>query len=361
MPLVAKSFSPDAYRNTSLVGREHEGMRLDHYIRHHFETFSRKAIQEKIALGEILIENRPGRQKPGTKVHENDRVSLVSYRRDGEDEHWRGRKLAVSSEPDIVFEDDGLYAVSKPPYMSVHPTGKHLFNCATVVLEAKYGHKVHSIHRLDRETSGLVLLGKNPTCASELTRQFENGTVKKCYFFIAKKTPLYRGSWDFCECARLAPADLDEKRVAVAHFDPGSRRGKYAETHFRILFDHGTYALGLAFPKTGRQHQIRVHAALNGLPLLGDKLYLGGFETFRRFKDNAATDEDHRLVEIPRHALHAVALVIDHGGNRKLLTDTIADDLGRWVSDTLTIETQKLESTIEEEIRRAFSVPTMMP
>ena len=350
--LVEKSFSPDAYKNVTLVGRECDGMRLDRYIQRHFETFSRGTIQEKIALGEIVIENRPGKQKPGMKVHENDRVALVSYRRDGEDEYWEGRKLSLTTDMTVIFEDEDLYVVSKPPYMSVHPTGKHLFNCATVVLEARCCHKVHSLHRLDRETSGLLLVGKNPAGASALTRQFENGTVEKCYFFIAKKMPPYQGRKDFVESARLAPADLDSRRVAVVHYPPDDRRGKHAETCFHILHDLGSYALGLAFPKTGRQHQIRVHAALNGLPLLGDKLYLGGFKMFQRFKDGIATPEDHSLMEVPRHALHAVALAIDYKNRRRVLIDDLPDDLGRWLHDT--VDLKKLNIDIERKIHETF-------
>ena len=77
---------------------------------------------------------------------------------------------------------------NKPAYMSTHPTGRHLFHCATVYYEQKLNQStVHSIHRLDRETSGVLLLAKNPTTANQLTVEFENNNVKKCYFFIAEK------------------------------------------------------------------------------------------------------------------------------------------------------------------------------
>ena len=103
---------------------------------------------------------------------------------------------------------------------------------------------------------------------------------------------------------RLEQVSTGLERMCMRYHPANSLKGKYASTKFIILMQNQTHALGLAFPKTGRQHQIRVHAMIHGFPLIGDKLYLGGFPIFQRFKDIQATIFDHQLMEIlDRHSM----------------------------------------------------------
>ncbi len=351
MTLLEKSFSRNKYYAKYLVDEEHEGMRLDQFIQIYLASFSRQAVKEKIKNGDVIIEGRNAPHRPSVKIHHKEIITLITKRTVHEDEYWHGEIIELDEVPKIIFEDDDLLVIDKPPFMSTHPTGKHLFNCATVYFESIYKKTVHSIHRLDRETSGVLLLGKNPTAAQILTAHFENDRVKKCYFFIAEiDDSKYQGSSEFTANERMGSTEEGLKRVYINHFPEDSKHGKHACTFFKILHNENGYILGLAFPRTGRQHQIRVHAMIHGLPLIGDKLYLGSFEMFQRFKDNLASDGDHSKMQLPRHALNAMALKIPYQGKDRIFEGKLPDDLKKWIDQKLTISADKIEKIAWKEI-----------
>jgi len=355
MTILSKSFSSDKYEAVYLVDEEHHGMRLDQYLQMYLASFSRQSVKKKIKDKDIIIHGRPGTHKPSTILHHKDKITLVTHKTIHEDEWWNGEQLELQTTPDIVFQDDDLVVISKPPYMATHPTGKHIFNCATVFFEAQTNKTVHSIHRIDRETSGVLLLGKNPKTANVMTECFENDQVKKCYFFLAKVKPEYNNK-SYLECdRRLGAMDEGLKRVYIHHFPVDSEQGKHAFTRFKIIHQENGYVAGLAFPRTGRQHQIRVHAMVNGLPLIGDKLYLGNFKMFQRFKDNIASKEDHDLMELHRHALHAIALKIPFKGEEVVFKSHIPLDLQAWIKANLTVSIEKLESDLFIQVENYFN------
>ena len=349
MSLLGKKFEQDQYQARHLVDELHEGIRLDQFVQLLLPSFSRQAVKEKIKKGEIVIEGRTPPHRPSCRLHHQEVVIINTFRSSHEDEFWAGKKLDLP-QPRIIYEDDHLLVISKPPFMSTHPTGRHLFYCATVFYESLYNQTIHSIHRLDRETSGILLLGKNPDIANQLSEKFENSQVKKCYFFIGVINETYQGE-DYLEAReRLGSAQEGLKRVYVESFAENSLLGKRAYTEFYILHREDKYLLGLAFPHTGRQHQIRVHAMLRGFPLLGDKLYLGDFELFQRFKDQLATTSDHQLMQIPRHALHAIGLKMDY--KKQIFLDQLPDDLKLWIEQNLSIELPDLNEKIAECFNR---------
>lgn len=349
--LLDKTFSPTQYKIIWEIEPHEDAIRLDQFIKNNFENWSREEIKRKIKKGEVLIENRPAPHRPNTKVHTGEKVTLVTNKGTHEDEYWSGELLDLKTEPDIIYEDDDLVVISKPPFMTTHPTGKRLFNCATVFFENKYKKTVHSIHRLDRETSGVLLLGRNPETANLLTSEFENNRVQKCYFFIARIKDHFDHSIEFEANQRLAAQDDGLKRVLIDAFPEDSKEGKHAQTTFKIIAEEEDFVFGLAFPKTGRQHQIRVHAQVHGLPLIGDKIYLGGYEMFQRFKDGLATEEDHQLMEIPRHALHAMALKINFKGKATIFNSHIPDDFKEWIKKNSTFSIDALEKKCDEVIK----------
>lgn len=354
MSIISKSYRNDLFEVRHLVDEEHEGMRLDQFLGLYLDSFSREMIKKKITANEITIVDRPGKHKPSTVLHHKDEVVIRFYKTRYEDEYWKGEKLQLQTAPDIVFEDEDLIVISKPAFMSTHPAGRHVFNCATVFFEMKYQHTIHSLHRIDRETSGILMLGKNPQMATEMMIRFEQDDVKKCYLFIGKKLPGFNFQEHFIANERIASPDEGLKRVVVESYPEDSTQGKHARTFFYLLEDLPEHVIGIACPQTGRQHQIRVHALAHHMPLIGDKLYLGNYPMFQRFKDQVAAPEDYQLMEIPRHALHAIALKIPYKGSDKLFITKIPTDLAEWIVKKSTLSLENLEQKIKDTVERYY-------
>lgn len=355
MSILSKAYRDDVFEVRHLVDEEYDGARLDQFIQTYLDSFSREMIKKKIKENEITIVGRPGVHKPSTVLHHQDEVVVRFYKSKYEDEFWRGKKLELQMNPDIVFEDNDLIVISKPAFMSTHPAGRHVFNCATVFFEMKYEQTIHSLHRIDRETSGILMLGKNPKIANEMMGHFEHDDVKKCYLFIARANENYRAKNEFIANERMSSPGEGLKRVYVEHYPENSLEGKHARTFFFILEQVGDYIIGIACPQTGRQHQIRVHALAHGIPLIGDKLYLGSYEMFQRFKDQLATPEDHDLMEIPRHALHAIAVKIPYKKEKeKIFITNIPADLKKWILDKTALDIETLEARIVQTIRNYY-------
>ena len=335
-------------------------MRLDQFLQSSTGPgLSRRAIQAKIRSGDVTVGGRPFPVRASIRVKEGQTVAFTIRRTTHEDEYWNGQIVPLEKAK-ILYQDDGLVALYKPPFMSTHPTGRHLFHCATVFLEQKTGRPVHSLHRLDRETSGVLLLAKNPRAARFVTPFFELGKVKKSYFFIAEKRPHFKGACKFSANERLGSEKKTlRERVCVFAYPTNSPRGRHARTDFKILWETKDrrgihYLLGLAFPRTGRQHQIRVHAKTHGFPLLGDKLYCGDYPLFQRFKDLCATPLDHQLMQIPRHALHALAIQVPH--TNQPFWCPLPDDLVKWMAENLDLPfpLESIEEQLRTEVFREF-------
>jgi RluA family pseudouridine synthase len=355
MSILSKVYRDDIFEVRHLVDEEHEGHRLDQFIQLYLDSFSRELIKKKIKGKEISIIGRPGIHKPSTVLHHRDEVLIKFFKSKYEDEYWLGDKLELQMSPDIVFEDDELIVISKPAFMSTHPAGRHVFNCATVFFEKKHEQTIHSLHRIDRETSGILMLGKNPKIANEMMTHFEKDEVKKCYLFIALANEYYTGKKEFIANERMSSPDIGLKRIYVEHYPEHSLNGKHARTNFYILEQFGPYIIGIACPQTGRQHQIRVHALAHGIPLIGDKMYLGSYEMFQRFKDQLATPEDHKLMEIPRHALHAIAIKIPYKKeHEKIFITAIPSDLKKWILEKTSLNIEMLEIKITQTIKTYY-------
>lgn len=353
MSEIEKSFTTEKYVVIHTVQPEQEGWRLDQFVQKCMPTLSRQYLKKKIEKGEVEISGRNPPHKPSVKVHHLEKVTITTHN-DGmmEDELWNGKPIPRDQKPGIVFEDEELIVCNKPPFMITHPAGKNLFYCATVFFETLYKKTIHSIHRIDRETSGLLLLGKNPKVSQRVSYLFENDKVRKCYFFIAHKKP---GALPFPFTARQR-MDREEGNIPSAMMSvwpEDSNQGKASETHFELLLEKNGFVLAMAFPLTGRQHQIRVHAATNGYPLLGEKLYNGDPGVFMRFKDHEPTEEDHELLQIPRHALHATALKLTYPADK--MTYFIAplpEDLATWIEEKLKLERKEVETLIAEKVKQ---------
>jgi RluA family pseudouridine synthase len=351
MSEIEKSFTTEKYVVTYPVEKEQDGWRLDQFVQKCMPTLSRQFLKKKIEKGEVEISGRKPPHKASVKVHHGEKVTITTHN-DGmiEEEFWYGEVVPKTEKPTIIFEDADLLVVNKPPYMITHPAGKNLFYCATVFFETIYKKTIHSIHRLDRETSGILLLGKNPRVSQKVASLFENDLVRKCYFFIAHKRE-NSTCFPFTAKERMDREEDAIPRGIMSWYDEKSDKGKESETHFEMLLEKNDYVLALAFPLTGRQHQIRVHASLHGYPLLGDKLYNGDPGVFMRFKDHAATDEDHVKMQIPRQALHAVAIRLAYPGDKmNHFIAPLPKDLSDWIEKVLGLKHSEVEDLIKKRV-----------
>jgi 23S rRNA pseudouridine1911/1915/1917 synthase len=363
MSEIEKSFTTERYIVQYPVRPEHDGMRLDAFLKERWETLSREYLKKKIEKAEVVISGRQAPHRPSTKVHDGETVTVYTYKSAFEDEYWRGEKLNLILNPEVVFEDEDMILISKPPFMSTHPAGRHLFNCATVVFETKYNKTIHSAHRLDRETSGLLVLAKNTKTAGDIQQKFEHHQVRKCYFLVAHNTQkLEASNFPILAEERLAKGDelpnVEDlvTRLSIHCFDKNSGIGKHAETEFKFIWGNSKYLILLAYPKTGRQHQIRAHAAHHGFSLLGDKIYNGDHGVFTRFKDHLETEQDYQKMQIPRHALHSISLNFEYKGKKQIYIDHIPLDLKNWITQNIKeIKIDELEQQIKSKIKADFS------
>lgn len=212
---------------------------------------------------------------------------------------------AAEVEDWILEESEDLIVLNKPGWVVCHPSKNGPFSSLVgAVRELRGLERVHLVSRLDRETSGLVVLARNHRTASRLQTAFAKRQTRRRYL------ALLRG--------RLAEERSCESNLEP---DPGSPvhvqqrvsfggRGKAAVTHFRPLVHWGDCTLAEVVPETGRKHQIRVHAAWLGHPVAGDKIYGGDPEAYLAFIDKGWTPQLRQRLRFPRQALHAERLEI---------------------------------------------------
>lgn len=304
---IERNFFEDRYEITAQVEKIHDGFRLDQFVQLIFTSFSREFIKKKIQKKEVIILKRPGLAKPSTKLHFQEKVFMLCRRDSIEDEYWNHQKIPLQENLEVLLHEPQFCVINKPPFMCAHPTGRHVFYCATVYASRLLNQDFSSVHRLDRETSGVLLLASNPEKGKELAQLFEYHKIQKYYFLIAHKKKSV--SFPFTAHERIGErVDGPHTRLFMYCFPVHSSQGKSAITEFHLLAENDHYYCVLAKPKTGRQHQIRTHAAYHGFPLVGDKIYNDDPDVFYRFKDQIATSLDYQNMQLPRHALHALAI-----------------------------------------------------
>jgi len=263
------------------------GQRLDKVIPAHVQDLSRAVVQRLIKTGEVTVNGQPSR--PSYRVQVGDEV-VVRVPVDMPE--------AVVPEDiplDIIYEDDTFLAVNKPAGMVVHPALGHtsgtlvnavLAHCPQI---ADVGglERAGIVHRLDKDTSGLILVAKDEATRAALQRQFKRRQVVKTYLALVEDQVQPR------EGVIEAPVGRDKhqrKRMAVV------RRGREAQTTYRVVEYFADHTLLEVRPYTGRTHQVRVHLAWLGYPVVGDRVY------GRRRQ---------RLLQ-SRHFLHAAQLRFTH-------------------------------------------------
>ena len=286
----------DAARAFTFTGDENE--RLDKVLVNHLPEFSRSRLQALIKDGAVQVD-RQIVTKTGTMIEPGSLVQVMIPQ-------IQPSELSPEAIPlEIVFENRDLILINKPAGMVVHPSAGH--DTGTLVhavlayaphLEGVGGEQRPGIvHRLDKETSGLILVAKNDRAHRFLQEQFRQREVKKMYLALVDgKPPTPEGKID----APIARDSVQRKRMAVV--PPGRGRNAVTEYYTRETFINHT--LLEVFPLTGRTHQIRLHMAFLNCPVVGDRVY-------GRRKPS---------LEINRHFLHAARISLRIPGENKTRT-----------------------------------------
>lgn len=270
---VLKSLIGNKYLVKYAVGHTQAGTRLDRFLMARYRKRSREQLKRAIDSGAITVsrEGGPhlnlGRLKPSFALQIGDVVHVLSTRSREPDVNFNYRAL---------YEDDAILVIDKPANLPVHPAGRFFFNTLLTHLKTRgFTNSQESlndyylVHRIDKETSGILLLAKTRAACNHLTLQFRNRETDKYYLAIARGAPS-APAFDVADPIGKRPGSpIGLKIYRVAEADGGWS----AHTHFELVETRGAFSLLACFPRTGRQHQIRVHADLAGLPLVGDKLY----------------------------------------------------------------------------------------
>ncbi|MFH1379670.1 MAG: RluA family pseudouridine synthase [bacterium] len=282
-----------------------ENLRLDIFLAHRMPEYSRSFFQRLIKDGKVLKNGKPCCSSH--KVTQGDELS-VEYSADG-----------IILEPDtsidlnIIHEDKDLIIVNKAPGMVVHPAAGNPTGTLANALAAHKGFinrnnkkdplRPGIVHRLDKFTSGVMVVAKNDKAHYFLSRQFLNRKVKKIYLAIV------HGTVQDAEAVIDVPLerDIHNRQKMAVHL-----AGRKAETYIKLKSTHGLYSLVEIRPKTGRTHQIRVHMQYYGCPIAGDTIYGG-----------KKVDAQLTGLLIPRQMLHAWKLTITHPRSLKEVTYTV--------------------------------------
>ncbi len=281
---------------------EHAGRRADVFLCGRMKRRSRAQIQGWMAAGRVT---RAGRAlKPSDRVRARDEIRVRFERR--EDPPARFESLP------IVYEDEQLLAVNKPGRLLSHPTDKIRRNSVTEILSRHLGGaRPHLVHRLDRETSGLLILAKTKAAARSLTDQFATRGAQKRYLALVRGRVLWR--------ATEADAPLARSGGEIWVRQEVSPDGAPTLTRFKRLAVGGGASLVAAEPKTGRLHQIRAHLSWLGHPVLGDKLYQDGGSAYLKMTRGQIAPEDLAALGAERQMLHAWTLSLRHPRDGRLL------------------------------------------
>ncbi len=311
-------------------------LRIDRFVLDRTTRISRTRIQDGIRAGSITVNGQE--VKPNYKVRPNDEIKMLIPRHPEYTDELLAQPMALN----IVYEDADLLVLDKPPGLVVHPgvgnhrdtlvngLAFHLRGLDIPVADGNPDNRPGLVHRIDKDTSGLLVVAKTPWAMTHLAKQFFDHTVERRYVALVWGSPEpAKGTIE----ANLDRDPSDRRRMAVTR-DPDE--GKHAITHYTTLEDLYYVSLLECRLETGRTHQIRVHMKHIGHPLFNDARYGGErirkgtvFTRYRQFVE-------HTFEVMPRQALHARTLGFIHPttGLKMSFESPLPDDfqacLKRW-------------------------------
>ncbi|MCM8530191.1 MAG: RluA family pseudouridine synthase [Lentisphaeraceae bacterium] len=309
-----------------IIEEDEAGQRIDKFLTELFDDYSRMFLQKLIKQGDVTLK-RDGKLMEGFKSGENifvgDEISVTLP------EEQSFELKAEKIDLPILFEDEHMLVINKPAGMVVHPgAGVHdgtLVNALLGYSEETFRPMDEEgrpgiVHRLDKETSGVLIVAKNRKAKERLSRSFAKRTVDKYYVALLRgHIRIGRGTLE----TMIGRSKVNRQKMVVYDEDAGV--GKNAITHYKVIAQNNGSTLVKVKIDTGRTHQIRVHMSEMGFPVIGDKIY--GTKRLE-MKDSPK-----------RHLLHAWRLKIDHpeSGEQMTFTAPIPEDFTE-ISDKFKIE-----------------------
>lgn len=279
------------------------GKRLDQAMAELFADYSRARLQTWIRAGQVLVDGEV--KRPRDTVHTGQTISITATATVS-DERWHAQAIAL----DILYEDDALLVINKPVGLVVHPAAGNpdstllnalLHHCPTLAHVPRAG----IVHRLDKDTSGLLVVAKTLAAHTQLVKQLQARTMRREYEAIVTGALISGGTID----APLDRHPVHRKKRAVSEW------GKPAITHYRVLERFRQHTRTKVRLETGRTHQIRVHMAHIHHPIVGDSVYGGRLQLPKGASDELIAT----LRSFKRQALHAQRLCLTHPVTKELM------------------------------------------
>ena len=298
----------DAQELTLRVGSSIKERRVDKYLHGRFGNFSRVMIQEIIKAGAVKVNGKI--VKPSFKLSPGDEINLTLP-------ELPSKEILPEDIPlDIIYEDDDLIVLNKQADMVVHPARSNTHGTLVNAL-AFYSDKLSSgtgefrpgiVHRLDKDTTGVMVVAKNDTAQWKIAKQFERRQVKKTYLAIVHGTP------ELTADRIKAPLGMHPRIREKCAIRP--EIGKEAITFYEVAESFRGFSLLKLTPQTGRTHQIRVHLSYIKHPIVGDDMYGGKVVYPWQLADAEHTVQDPI---IDRCALHASTIEFKHPTTEKIM------------------------------------------
>ncbi|HSM30865.1 MAG TPA: RluA family pseudouridine synthase [Woeseiaceae bacterium] len=295
------------------IDAERAGQRIDNFLRNELPGVPKGRVYRLLRRGEVRVNG--GRVRAEYRLAEGDEVRIPPARvREGGPPP--PSRLAADMLDRVIYEDKRLLVINKPTGAAVHGGSGVSHGVIELLRHARPDlRELALVHRLDRETSGCLVLAKRRSALRELHQRFRDNQVEKNYLALVV------GDWQYGEQVIDAPLFVQNRKGGERHVIV-SDAGKPARTRVSLSRTYGVYSLLQCAPETGRTHQIRVHLAHAGHPIAGDERY-GDEEVNRRLQ----------ALGLPRLFLHAQSIAFpDEHGNELHFTAPLPDDLDRFLA-----------------------------
>ncbi|WP_169306958.1 RluA family pseudouridine synthase [Ferrimonas sediminicola] len=284
------------------------GQHLYQFLRARFPYLNEQTWQAFVDQGEVAIDGVRAEGDPQLEPGQVLSYRIGDYFEGQVDTGWK-----------LLWQGEEIIAVHKPHGLPVSRTTRNIINTlAALVRRDSDWPEAHLLHRLDLETGGIVLLGKDKAAASRWQPRLKQLMVRKVYHAVLWGLP----SWDEREFECRLGTRADSPIRCQMHVCGDDDKGKQSRTQFRVLARGDDCALVECQLVTGRKHQIRAHLAHLGHPIVGDKIYSGGGSYYLKRLADAVTDADEAALGTPHHLLFARELTIEtEPGSKQVLTD----------------------------------------